>query len=193
VLQPRIGIVIGTTREGRFSERPASWIKGIATQRTDLDFELIDLREYPLPFFNEPVSPAWGAAKNPAAVRWAAKLGALAGFVLVTGEYNHGIPAVLKNALDYAYSEFARKPMAFVGYGSVGAARSIEQLRLVAAELQMVSVRSAVHIGMAEFLGIWQQGKAFDDFPYLAQAAQAMLEELAWWTKALTAARQNAS
>jgi len=126
-------------------------------------------------------------------VRWAAKLGALAGFVVVTGEYNHGIPAVLKNALDYAFSEFARKPVAFVGYGGVGAARSIEQLRLVAAELQMVSVRSAVHIGMAEFLGIWQQGKAFDDFPYLTQAAQAMLEELAWWTTTLAPARHKSS
>jgi NAD(P)H-dependent FMN reductase len=191
-MQPRIGIVVGTTREGRFSEKPAAWISRIAAQRTDLDldFELIDLRDYPLPFFNEPQSPLWGPAKNPAAVRWAAKLSPLAGFILVTAEYNHGVPAVLKNALDYAYGEFVRKPVAFVGYGGAGAARSIEQLRLVAAELQMVSVRSAVHIGVAEFLAVWQQGKVLDDFPHLAQAAQAMLEDLAWWTKALAAARQ---
>jgi NAD(P)H-dependent FMN reductase len=83
----RIGIVVGTTREGRFSDKPAAWISRIAAQRTglDLDFELIDLRDYRQPFFNEPQSPLWGPAKNPAAVRWAAKLNPLAGFILVTG------------------------------------------------------------------------------------------------------------
>lgn len=189
---PRIGIIIGSTREGRFGEKPAHWIYELARQRTDLSFELIDLRDHPLPFFNEAGAPAWGPVKNEAAQRWAAKLDTLDGLIVVTPEYNHGPSAVLKNAIDWAYKEFIRKPIAFVGYGGVGAARAVEQLRLVAVEMQMAPVRNAVHIGMVEFLGIWQQGKTFDDFPHLAQAANGMLDDLAWWTKALKSAREAA-
>jgi NAD(P)H-dependent FMN reductase len=190
-VKPKIGIVIGSTRPTRFGERPAAWIHGIARQRTDLDFELIDLRDYPLPLFNEPGSPAWGPINNEVAQRWAAKLAGLDGFILVTPEYNHGTSAVLKNALDYAYKEYVRKPVAFVGYGGVGGARAVEHLRLVTAELQMASVRNAVHIAGNDFLSIWQQGKSFDEFPHLAQAAAGMLDELAWWTRALKTARET--
>jgi NAD(P)H-dependent FMN reductase len=192
-LNPQIGIVIGSTRPSRFGDKPATWIHGIADQRTDLDFELIDLRDYPLPLFNEPGSPAWGPIDNEIAQRWAAKLDSLDGFIMVTPEYNHGPSAVLKNALDYAYKEFIRKPIGFVGYGGVGAARAVEQLRLVAIELQMAPVRNAVHIGMVEFLGIWQQGKSFEDFPHLAQAATGLLDDMAWWATALKSARGGAA
>ncbi len=190
-MKPRIGIVIGSTRPSRFGEKPASWIYDIAKKRTDLDFELIDLRDYKLPLFNEPISPAWGQLKNEEALRWQEKLASLDGFILVTPEYNHSTSAVLKNALDYAFKEFVRKPVAFVGYGSVGAARAVEHLRLITAELQMVSVRHAVHIGGGDFLALFQQGKSFDDFPHLAQSAVPMLDELAWWTKTLKPAREN--
>jgi NAD(P)H-dependent FMN reductase len=192
-VNPRIGIVIGSTRPSRFGEKPAAWLHGIAEKRTDLDFELIDLRDYPLPLFNESSSPAWGPVNNEVAQRWAGRLAGLDGFILVTPEYNHGTSAVLKNALDYAYKEYVRKPVAFVGYGGVGGARAVEHLRLVAVELQMAPVRNAVHIAGSDFLGLWQQGKSFDELPHLAQAAAAMLDELAWWTKALKTARENAA
>ncbi|MBX9445790.1 NADPH-dependent FMN reductase [Dickeya chrysanthemi] len=190
--QPRIGIIIGSTREGRFGDKPAQWIHNIAKQRTDLSVELVDLRDHPLPYFAESVSPAWGPVSNEEAQRWAQKLDTFDGLIVVTPEYNHGPTAVLKNAFDYAYKEFARKPIAFVGYGSVGAARAVEQLRLVAVELQMVPVRNAVHIGMVEFMGVWQQSQQFGDFPHLAQAAGDMLDDLAWWAKALKSARITA-
>lgn len=189
--QPRIGIVIGSTREGRFGEKPAKWFAEIAHKRHDLTVELIDLRDYPLPHFDEAVSPAWAPVKNEVAQRWAAKLDPLDGLVVVTPEYNHGPSAVLKNAIDFAYKEFVRKPIGFVGYGGVGAARAVEQLRLVAVELQMVPVRNAVHIGMVEFLGIWQQGKSFDDYPHLAQSAAGLLDDIAWWARALKEARMG--
>ena len=189
--QPRIGIVIGSTREGRFGDKPAHWIHEIARQRTDLAFELIDLRDHPLPFFNEPVSPGRAPVKNETGQRWAGKLATLDGLIVVTPEYNHGPSAVLKNAFDYAYKEFNRKPIGFVGYGGVGAARAVEQLRLVATELQMAPVRNAVHIGMVESLGIMQQGKTFDDFPHLAQAADRLLDDMSWWAKALKWARES--
>lgn len=188
-VHPLIGIVIGSTREGRFGDKPVQWIHALAQARTDLSFELIDLRDHVLPFFDEPVSPAWAPVNNQAAQRWAEKLATLDGLIVVTPEYNHGPSAVLKNAFDYAYKEFGRKPIAFVGYGGVGAARAVEQLRLVAIELQMAPVRNAVHIGMVEFLGIWQQGKHFDDYPHLAKAAGAMLDDLGWWASTLKTAR----
>lgn len=187
---PHIGIVIGSTREGRFADKPAQWFHGIASQRTDVSAELVDLRDYPMPFFDEPLSPAWAPVKNEAAQRWAQKLATLDGLVVITAEYNHGPTAVLKNAFDYAYKEFARKPIGFVGYGGVGAARAVEQLRLVATEVQMAPVRNAVHIGMAEFMGIWREGKAFADYPHLAQSANGLLDDMAWWAKALKTARE---
>jgi len=190
--QPRIGILIGSTREDRFAEKPARWIHEIAKQRTDLTFEMIDLRDHPLPFFDEPMSPAWAPVKNKEAQHWGDTLASLDGLIVVTPEYNHGPTAVLKNAFDYAYREFIRKPIGFVGYGGVGAARAVEQLRLVAVELQMAPVRSAVHIGMVEFLGIRQQGKTFEAFPHLAHAANGVLDDIAWWSKALKTARQAA-
>lgn len=186
---PLIGIIIGSTRKGRFGDKPAHWIYDIAAKREDIAVQLIDLRDHPMPFFDETASPSWAPVTNAAAQQWARTLAPLDGLLVVTPEYNHGPSAVLKNALDYAHKEYIRKPIAFVGYGGVGAARAVEQLRLVATELQMAPVRNAVHIGMAEFLGIWQQGKAFDDFPHLGQAATAMLDDLAWWANALKVAR----
>jgi NAD(P)H-dependent FMN reductase len=178
VAQPRIGIIIGSTREGGFGDKPAAWIRSIASRRDDLQFEMIDLRNHPAPSFAEPMSPAW-----------APKLADLDGFIIVAPEYNHGPGAVLKQALKHADAEFVRKPLAFIGYGGVGAGRAIEQLQLVGAELQMVFVRNAVHLGTVEFLGVCQQGKSFDDFPHLAKSASGLLDELAWWTRTLKGAR----
>jgi NAD(P)H-dependent FMN reductase len=190
---PHIGIVVGSTRQGRFSGRAAAWFHNIAARRSDLSVEVIDLRDYPMPFFDEPASPAWMPPKDHVAERWAAKLAELDGFVFVTPEYNHGYSAVLKNALDYAFQQFNRKPAAFVGYGGVGAARAIEQLRMVAVELQMAPISKSVNVGMAEFLGIWQEGKDFADFPHLEQAAVALLDDLSWWSRTLQSGRQAAS
>lgn len=188
--KPKIGIVISSTREGRFGEKPAKWIHELAAARGDLGVELIDLRDYPMPFFEEATSPAYAAPANGAARAWAAKVDSLDGFIFVTAEYNRAPTAVLKNALDYAYHEFNRKPAAYVGYGGVGAARAVEQLRLINVELQMAPTRNGVHIGGADFLGLWQGGGSFEEMPHLAQSAGVMLDELAWWAKALKTARE---
>ena len=191
--KPRIGIVISTTRMGRFADKPVEWLWNLASKRSDMEFEIVDLRKYPLPFFDEPMSPAWAPPKNEIAQRWAKKVAELDGFIFVTAEYNHGVPGVLKNALDYAYAEFNRKPAAYVGYGGVGAARSVEHLRLINIELQMVPTRSAVHIGGTDFIGMLMHGKTFADAPHLEPAAHAMLDELSWWAHALKAARAATS
>jgi NAD(P)H-dependent FMN reductase len=115
----------------------------------------------------------------------------LDGFVIITAEYNHAPTAMLKNALDYAYNEYVRKPVGFVGYGGVGAARAIEQLRLIAIELKLVPVQPAVHICRTEFVAIRQGGKHFDDFPFLAQSAGLLLDEILWWATLLKKARDT--
>ncbi len=187
----RIGIVLGSTRVGRFADKPAGWLLELAKMRAGVAFEIVDLRDHPLPFFNEPKSPLRAPPQNEAAAKWARKVGELDAFVFVTGEYNHGIPAVLKNALDYVYAEWNRKPAAFVGYGNAGGARCIEQLRLVLVELQVAPLRLAVHLGREEFIGMLLNGKSFGDFPHLAQAAEAMLDELVWWAETLAAGRRR--
>jgi NAD(P)H-dependent FMN reductase len=185
----RVGIVLGSTRAARFADRPAEWLMQIAQKREGVALELVDLRDYPLPFFDEPKSPFREPAKNEVAQRWAKKVGALDAFVFVAGEYNHGIPAVLKNALDYLYVEWNRKPAAFVSYGNAGGARGVEQLRLNLVELQMAPLRSAVHLVRHEFLDVLTNKKTFADFPHLAQAADVMLDDLIWWATALRTAR----
>ncbi|MBI4305931.1 MAG: NAD(P)H-dependent oxidoreductase [Chloroflexi bacterium] len=189
--KPRIAIIIGTTRTGRFSDKPARWIHDVAAKRDDLTTEIVDLREFPMPFFDEAASNAWVPSQNEVAQRWQEKIAEFDGYVFVTAEYNHSIPGVLKNALDYAYPEWNRKPAAFLGYGAVGAARGIEHLRTIGVELQMVPIRTAVHIQGGDFLAVWQQGKRIEDFPYLQKNAVDMLDQLAWWAWALKIAREK--
>jgi multimeric flavodoxin WrbA len=123
-LKPKIGIILGTTRPTRFSEKAAQWLANIAKQRDDAEFEVVDLRDYPMPFFEEERSPMLAPPKSAIALRWGKKMAELDGYIFVTAEYNHGLPAVLKNALDYAYAEYNRKPATFVGYGKRGSRTS---------------------------------------------------------------------
>jgi len=187
--KPKIAIIISTTRASRFGDKPAKWIHGIAAARTDMSVELVDLRDYPMPFFDEVASNLWAPSKNEVAQRWQKKVAEFDGFIFVTAEYNRSVPAALKNALDYAYPEWNRKAAAYVGYGGVGAARSIEHLRLICVELQMAPTRTAVHIQGADFMAVWQQGKDIKELTYLEQNAKTMLDELQWWAAALKAAR----
>jgi NAD(P)H-dependent FMN reductase len=119
----------------------------------------------------------------------------LDGYLFVTAEYNRSITGVLKNALDWAYREYNRKPAAYLGYGGVGGARAIEQLRLICIELQMAPTRSGVHIGGSDAAALMFQSKSFEELelPHLVRAAQTMLNELAWWATALKTARDAAA
>ena len=189
--RPRIGIILSTTREGRFADRPARWILDLAMARDDAAFEIVDLRDYPMGFFDRSTIPGVVPPPDADIDRWAAKMTELDGYVFVTAEYNHSIPAVLKNALDYVRVEPSRKPAAFLGYGGVGGARAVEQLRLICIELAMAPTKTAVHIGMEPFLGLLRDGKDFADYDYLVQSARDMLDELVWWTSTLKAGRDG--
>ena len=190
--RPKIGIIISTTRPGRFADVPTNWLFNIAKQRDDANFEIVDLRDYPMPFFEEKMALAYAPTQNEAALRWEKKIASLDGYIFVTAEYNHSIPAVLKNALDYLYSEIHRKPATFVGYGGTGGSRAVEHLRHIAIELQMVSTHAAVYLGGGDFMAVHP---AFGNKPIeaveanLLPAAKTALDDLVWWTRATMVAR----
>lgn len=187
--KPKIAIVVGSTRAARFADVPTQWIANIAKAHADLDVEIVDLRDFPLPFFDEVASSAWVPSQNEVAQRWQKKVASFDGYIFTAAEYNHGPTAVLKNAIDYAATEWNKKPAGFVGYGGVGGARAVEQLRLHAVELQMAPVKSAVHIVWGDFLAVRQGEKKLEDFEHLNQSATALVNEIAWWAKALKTAR----
>ncbi|GHD11580.1 NADPH-dependent FMN reductase [Tianweitania populi] len=187
--KPKIGVIVGSIRANRFAERPAQWIAELARASGELDVEIIDLKDYPLPIFDEAVSPAYGTVSSEVALRWQKKLDEQDGFIFTAAEYTRGPTAALKNAIDYAYPQWNKKVAAYVGYGGVGGARAIEQLRLNAIEDQMVPIRNAVHIMFGEYLAIVNEGKSISDFPHLQQAGQDMIAQLTWYVKALKAAR----
>src|ERR1700730_18181274 len=189
--KPKLAVVIGSVRTNRFADHPAQWIAEIATQTGIFDVELIDLKDYPLPLFAEAGSPAYTPSKNEVAQRWQKKVAEVDAFIFTVAEYNRGPTAVLKNALDYAYAEWSNKPVAFVGYGGVGGARAVEQLRLHAIELQMAPIRSAVHILFPDYLAVIKDGKSLSELEHLNQTARQMLDQLAWWAGALKRARET--
>lgn len=187
----KFALIIGSTRPNRFADVPARWITQAAEARQDFQLDVLDLRDHPLPFYEEPASPLAtnGAYSNPAAEAWRHKIGAYDGFIVTAAEYNHGPTAVLKNALDSAYLEWNRKPISFVGYGGVGGARAIEQLRGIAIELHMAPIKPEVNIAMEPFLGVLTQGKSLADYDYLNQSRETLFDHMVWWGQALKAAR----
>jgi NAD(P)H-dependent FMN reductase len=187
----KIAVILGSIREGRFGETPARWIHDIARARSELDVSLLDLRDHPLPLFDDRTSPAYGESKYEEARAWQKTVGAFDAFILVTPEYNHGPSAVLKNALDWAYKEWNNKPVSFVAYGGVGGARAVEQLRLIAIELQMAPIRSAVHILLPDMMAVRKGEKTLAELEHLSKSASGMLDQLVWWARALKAARER--
>ena len=191
-----ISVIVGSTREGRFSEKPARWIMQHLKKRDGLDARLLDLRDFPMPFFDQPVPPAMpgrAAFEHEVVQRWTAAVAQSDGFVFVTPEYNYGTSAVLKNAIDWVYPEWHRKAACFVSYGSAGGARSVQQLRETAIELQLAPIRSSVHIPVATLWAHFKGGDVDAGLAELEAPATAMIDDLLWWTEALKAARASTS
>ncbi|MEK9280913.1 MULTISPECIES: NAD(P)H-dependent oxidoreductase [unclassified Bradyrhizobium] len=192
--KPKIAIIIGSTRNTRFADKPAQWLLEQAQRRDEMTFELVDLRDYDLPFFNEAASNLWLPSSDERAVKWQRKLADFDGYIFVVAEYNRSITGALKNALDQAYKEWNRKPMAAMGYGGVGGARAVEHLRNIAVELQMVPLRHAVHLSGGEFLKvspIGQNAPMSEVDAVLQPSLKSMLDELAWWANATKAGREQ--
>lgn len=191
--RPRIAVLLGTTREGRLSARVAEWVLDRLTALDLFEVEPLDLRDHPLPFFDGR-PPAHSLREYPTeqVARLGRRLDAADGFVVLTGEYNHGYPAVLKNAIDHTFVEWRRKPIAFIGWGNVGGARAIEQLREVAVELEMAPLRHAVHLLPDTMRAVRATADTNDLTPFgnLDPRLTLLAEDLAWWTAALSAARE---
>jgi len=191
-----ISVIVGSTRQSRFSVKPASWILQHLKKGGGVDARLLDLRDYPMPFFDEPVSPATPGRppyEDEVVVEWTAAIAQSDGFIFVTPEYNYGPPAVLKNAIDWVYPEWNRKAVGFVSYGSAMGARSVQQLRETAIELQLAPVRSSVHIPVATLLAHYQGGDVAAGLAELDARAGALIDDLLWWTEALKTARKEPS
>jgi NAD(P)H-dependent FMN reductase len=188
----RLQVIIGSTRPGRFADKPVAWLLDRLSDREGFELDVLDLRDYPLPLFDSPMAPARTLRDYPneAIAALGRRFDSADGYITVTSEYNHGYPASLKNALDYVFPEFNKKPMTFVGYGNAGGARAIEQLRLVCVEFEMAPLRRAVHI----FPDLMRPAMTAEEFtPAIFESLDDRLEmmtnELVWWANALKEAR----
>jgi len=187
-----IKVIVGSVREGRFADRGAKWIAEEVAKQEGVTVEVLDLIDYPMPFFNEAVSPSFKSEpyKNEVVAKWTSKIGEGDAFIMVTPEYNRGTSGVLKNAIDWVYPEWNNKPVAFLSYGSVGGARAVEQLRLNAIELQMAPIREAVHIPGDQYFGaLFGNGDFTPIFANLAPKVESMAKQLLWWARALKNAK----
>src|SRR6266850_628468 len=188
-----ISVIVGSTRQGRFSEKPAQWILQHLRKREGIEARLLDLRDFPMPFFDQALPPAMPGRppyEHEAVKRWTGEIAASDGFIFVTPEYNYGPAAVLKNALDWVYPQWNRKVAAFVSYGSAMGARGVQQLRENMIELQVAPIRFSVHIPVATLWAHFQGGDVDKGLAELETQAKTMIDDLLWWTTALKAARK---
>src|SRR2546429_9672656 len=184
----KVGIITGSTRPNRKSADVAKWVLGAARKRSDAEYEIVDIKDFELPLLDEPMPPSMGRYQQPHTKRWAAKIASLDAFVFVSPEYNHGIPAALKNAIDFLFAEWKDKAAGFVSYGGAGGARAVEHLRGVLAEVHVATVRAQVLLSMVH---------DFENFTTFAPAAQheksvsVMLDQVVAWGEALKPLRSG--
>jgi NAD(P)H-dependent FMN reductase len=192
----KLQVIIGSTRQGRVSDRIAHWVAAEAKNLDDTTVEVVDLIDYEMPFFDEPVSPQYNPERKPKpeVKKWLDKVASADAYVLIVPEYNRSAPAVLKNALDYLDFQLKNKPVAVVAHGSSGGAQAVASLRAVLAGVKSFMTPSTTYVmGRAAEL-IDESGELVDEEirnnPYGPQAAlQGTLSELQWYSDALAAAR----
>jgi NAD(P)H-dependent FMN reductase len=187
-------VIVGSVRPQRFAEKPARWIAEHLRKHSTVDTRILDLADFTLPMYDEPLPPAYpgrSAFANEVVRRWTVEIAASDGFVIVTPEYNHGYPPVLKNALDWVYDEWNRKPVTFVAYGAAAGARSVTHLRDVVATLGMASLRKDVQIPFSSLMTHYQGGDVAAELTKYDDIASAMVGDLLWWTTALKVARDK--
>lgn len=175
----KIGIILGSTREGRVSPQVGEWVLSIASQRGDADYEIVDIKDYKLPLLGEANAENFG--------KWQEKINSLDGFVFIVSEYNHSISAALKNAIDYLRDEWHNKAAGIVSYGSTGGARAAEHLRGILAECLVADVR--VHPTLSLFLD-FENGSKFTPRELHLTNVNGMLDQVLAWSGALKTLRK---
>jgi NAD(P)H-dependent FMN reductase len=184
----KIAIILGSTRPNRNGEAVAKWFHGLASARSDADYELVDVKDFNLPLLDEPIPPSQGKYSQPHTKAWAAKIDAFDAFVFVTPEYNHSTSGALKNAIDFLYKEWNNKAAGFVSYGSAGGVRAVEHLRLIMAELQIADVRAQVSLSL---FTDFENFSSFKPGPQHEQTAKTMLDQLRMWGQAMRTVRRQ--
>ena len=194
----KLQIIIGTTRPNRTTPRMAKWIAGEAKNLSDTEVEIIDLIDYPMPFLDESISPRFNPDRHPNAQvqKWIDEIAQGDAYVFVTPEYNHSIPGVLKNALDYLTFELAKKPATVASHGTVGGARATMHLKEILSESKAAITPTQLAVAsMSDKID--EQGNLSDEqksLPYgPATALTNMLEELKWYSDTLAAARAKSA
>jgi NAD(P)H-dependent FMN reductase len=200
----RIAVVVGSTRPGRRADQVARWVLQVAAGRpvdhpgrvadtSEVEYELVDLAQVSLPMLDEPVPAAIGSYKHEHTRHWSQLVASFDGFVFVIPEYNHGMPAVVKNAVDYLFTEWNDKAAGFVSYGLSGGVRAVEQLRLTLAEVKVACVRSQVALSLFTDFAIDDMAEpgTFAPGEQHLRVLHRMLEELAGWSAALQGLRTS--
>ncbi|MEV6278029.1 NAD(P)H-dependent oxidoreductase [Nocardia sp. NPDC051832] len=182
----KIGIILGSTRPNRNGPQVAQWVLDTASARGDAEFDLIDLRDHPLPHLDEPVPPMFGPSVHAHTRDWAERIAPFDGFVLVTPEYNGGIPGVLKDALDHLSAEWTDKAIGFVSYGVSGGARAVAQLRGICSTLGMADVSRPVELSV---LADFENHTTFTPRDHHVTALHKTLDQLLAWSAALAPLR----
>lgn len=190
----RIAVVIGSTRQARHTDKLAKWVaKDIETKKADV--EVLDLRDYPIPFLDEEISPRYNPARKPDAEtkKWLDKIVQFDGYVFVTPEYNRATSAVLKNAIDVLGHEIDDKPVALVGHGTSGGAQAVANLRMALPGVGAVTIPQALFFSDRLSESISDDGelnKEIRERPYGPQTVlDAQIDSLLWYTNALSSAR----
>jgi NAD(P)H-dependent FMN reductase len=192
----KLQIIVGATRQGRVSDRVGQWVKNEAAKVEGVEAEVVDLVDYPMPFFDEAISPQYNPDRvaTPEVQKWLDKVAEADAYILVTPEYNRSTSAVLKNALDYLDFQFKQKPVALVAHGSTGGAQAVAQLRGILPGVQAVTVptatffsdRAAEHIDEAGVLSEEIAAKPYGPLMSL----QNTLKDTVWYAQALKSARE---
>lgn len=185
-----IAVIVGSTRPGRKGDAVGAWVMEQASQRKDADYELVTLADFNLPLLNEATVP--GAAKRQYEIaetlEWSATIDRFDGFVWVTPEYNHGVPAAFKNALDVLYPEWNHKGVGFVAYGADSGVRAVEQWRVITANVRMIAVRAQVSLST---FSEWSEG-VFTPLDRRAGELAGVFDQLEQITAALAPVRRAA-
>lgn len=174
----KLMVIVGSVREGRIADKVANWALGQLSQDSELEIDVADLKDIPLPFFNEQVTPdnAHGQFMNPVGTEWAKRVAEADAFIMLVAEYNHGPTAVLKNAIDWVYDGWLNKPVGFISYGGLaGGTRAVEQLKLIVMNVNLIPINIPVFFP--------QVSRAFDDTgqplnPAVNDSLKKMITEL---------------
>jgi NAD(P)H-dependent FMN reductase len=183
----KVGIIVGSTRPGRKAAAVSKWVAEVANHHKDAEFEIVDIEDFKLPLLDEPVPPTMGQYSKAHTKAWSAKIDSFDAYIFVTPEYNHGTSGALKNAIDFLYPEWNNKAAGFVGYGSAGGTRAVEQLRLIMGELMVADVRAQV---MLSLFTDFENFTTFKPHERNEKAVHTMVDQVIAWGSALKSMRE---